>query len=151
WRPPTELDEPSTEPPLILARIIAIVEVLVCSDFPTQIAIASSFEALGYGLMANGRLRAGYVVGVSLIDAIVLIGLVLFFLRVHGGSARDVLVGSRRPSRDAAYGLTLIPLAFLIALAVLLAPIRFAPWLHTVEQNPLQDLLQSRRDTLLFA
>src|SRR6202040_833361 len=38
-----------------------------------------------------------------------------------------------------------------IAIAVLLAVRRFTPSWHTVEQNPLQELLRSPRDAWLFA
>jgi membrane protease YdiL (CAAX protease family) len=40
--------------------------------------------------------------------------------------------------------------ALAIAAVVLLTTQRFAPWLHTVEHNPLQDVLQSPRDAWLF-
>jgi membrane protease YdiL (CAAX protease family) len=45
----------------------------------------------------------------------------------------------------------MVLIALSIALAVLVAVQRFLPSLHTVEHNPLQELLRSPRDAWLFA
>jgi membrane protease YdiL (CAAX protease family) len=45
----------------------------------------------------------------------------------------------------------MILVALAIAIAVLVAVQRFAPSLHTVPHNPLQELLRSPRDASLFA
>ncbi len=132
-------------------RIVAFLEVLLCSDYPTQIAIGGTFAALGYRpLNPGGGLSVTYVVGISLIDSVVLVGLVLLFLRAHGERPRDVLVGTRPVSGEVAAGVPLIFAALAIAISVLLVILKFAPWLHTVENNPLQDLLKSPRDVALF-
>jgi len=126
--------------------------VLICSDYPTQLALGGTLTAFGYGpFVAHGRLSLTYVAGLSLADTLLLVGLVLLFLRAHGERPRDVLFGRRPLDREAAAGLMLIPVALGIAIAVLLASQRFAPWLHTVALNPLQDLLRSPRDAWLFA
>jgi len=124
----------------------------VCSDYPTQLAIGATFGALGFSpYAAPGQLRVGYVVGLSLLDAAVLIGLILLFLRAHGEHPRDILLGRRPFSSEAVAGLPLILVAIGIGVAVL-APIqRFAPWLHTVDHNPLEALLRTPRDAWLFA
>ena len=44
----------------------APIEVLLCSDFPTQIAISGTLQVLGYGPPVNGPLSIGYVVALSL-------------------------------------------------------------------------------------
>jgi membrane protease YdiL (CAAX protease family) len=134
------------------ARIVALIEVLICSDYPTQLALGGTLTAFGYGpFAAHGRLSLTYVVGLSLADTLVLVGLVLLFLYAHGERPRDVLFGGRPLDQEAAAGVMLIPIALGIAIAVLLVSQRLAPWLHTVAQNPLQDLMQSPRDAWLFA
>jgi membrane protease YdiL (CAAX protease family) len=143
---------PDSDQPTTVARLVAIVEVLICSDFPTQLAIGSTFNAFGFGAFGAGRrLQVGYVVGLSLVDSLVLIGLVLLFLHAHGERPRDVILGRRRVPDEAAFGVALILAALGIVAAVILGVQRFAPSLHTVERNPLQDLLRSPRDTWLFA
>ncbi|HEY7287048.1 MAG TPA: CPBP family intramembrane glutamic endopeptidase [Vicinamibacterales bacterium] len=124
---------------------------LLCSGFPTQLAIAATYVATGHKVVtATGGLATAYVVVVSLVDTVVVVGLVLTFLLAHGERPRDVLFGQARPTREVAAGLLLVPAALVIAGAVLLTTQRFAPWLHTVEHNPLQDVLQQPRDAWLF-
>jgi membrane protease YdiL (CAAX protease family) len=130
---------------------VALIEVLLCSDYPTQLALGATFVALGYGPYAHGGLRIGYVVGVSLADAVVLVGLVLLFLVAHGESPREVLNGRRRALPEILAGLSLTLVALAIGASVLLVVQRFAPGLHTVPENPLQALLKSKRNALLFA
>jgi membrane protease YdiL (CAAX protease family) len=77
--------------------------------------------------------------------------LVVLFLYAHRESPRDVILGRRPIAHEAAAGVPLIGVALGIAVAVLLLVLRFAPSLHDVEHNPLQDLLRSPRDAWLFA
>jgi len=125
--------------------------VLLCSGFPTQLAIAATYVATGHkAVTAAGGLATAYVVIVSLVDTVVVVGLVLTFLLAHGERPRDVLFGRRRLTSEVAAGVLLVPVALLVAGAVLLSTQKLAPWLHTVEHNPLQDVLQSPRDAWLF-
>jgi membrane protease YdiL (CAAX protease family) len=133
-------------------RIVALLEVLLCSDFPTQIAIGATFTAFGYTpFAAPGQLRLGYVVGLSLADSAALIGLVLLFLYAHGERPRDVLLGRRPAAPEIALGVPLILVALALGGSILIATRYVAPWLRTVEHNPLQELLRSPREAWLFA
>ena len=149
-RPP---DPDSDAPrPEIKERFVAVLEVLICSDFPTQIALGATVAALGYKpLGANGQLQVGWVVGVSLADAVVLVGLIVLFLYSHGESPREVLFGSRRFAGEIAYGVPVTLVALGLAVGLLLAIQHFVPWLHNVRENPLAGLLRSPRDAWLFA
>ena len=139
------------EPPRA-ARAVALLEVLICSDFPTQVAIASTFRAAGFGPFGDGgRLSVPYVVGLSLADTIVLVALVLLFLHTHGERPADVLLGRRRVAPELAAGVPLIFVAVGIAIALLLGIRLVAPFLHTVDQNPFQDLLRTPLNASLFA
>jgi membrane protease YdiL (CAAX protease family) len=138
--------------PALKERLVALLEVLICSGFPTQLALNATFIALGYmPFDATGRLQVGYVVWVSLVDAVLLLGLIVLFLRAHGERPRDVLFGPRPIAGEIAYGLPLIVAALGAGIGTLLAIRYFAPGLHTVEQNPLEGLLGSPRDAWLFA
>ena len=131
--------------------MVAIIEVLLCSDLLTQYAIGGSLIGLGYQPKTAGKLNVGYVVALSLGDAVLLIGLILLLLYAHGERPRDVLVGRRPVVGEGLLGLLLIPIAFGIAISVILSVQRFAPTLHNVANNPLQGLLGSPRDAWLFA
>jgi len=136
----------------LAARVVALIEVLLCADVVTQYAIGGTLLALGYHpKTAAGRLDVGYIVALSLGDALLLVGLILVMLYAHGEKPSDVFLGRRRVIGEGLLGLLLIPLTIVLAAAVLLTVRRFAPSLHDVEQNPLQDLLRSPRDAWLFA
>jgi membrane protease YdiL (CAAX protease family) len=155
-RPSDHCDQPSAlshgGPPLT-ARVVAFIEVLLCSDFLTQFALGGTFAAFGYQpyVKGTGHLNVAYVVGLSLGDAVLLIALILVLLFAHGERPRDVLFGRRPIVGEAVLGVPMILVAFSIAAVVLVTVQRFAPSLHTVEHNPLQDLLRSPRDAWLFA
>jgi membrane protease YdiL (CAAX protease family) len=149
--PGPELPGPAADSPSGIHRVVALLEVVICSDFPTQLALGTTFNALGFGPYSGGRLQVGYVVAVSLVDTVVLVGLVFLFLYAHGERPREILLDHRPVASELAYGVPLIPLAIAIAIGVLAIILRFVPWLHTVEHNPFQELLASPRDAWLFA
>ncbi|HTK29382.1 MAG TPA: type II CAAX endopeptidase family protein [Vicinamibacterales bacterium] len=143
---------PTRAAPSIADRATALIEVLVCSDYPTQFALATLFGALGFRPFdAHGTLQVGYVVWLSLLDACLLVGLIVALLAAHGERPSEVFFGGRPAARELSTGVPMIVIALGLGIAVL-APIQhFAPWLHTVPHNPLEALMRSPRNALLFA
>jgi membrane protease YdiL (CAAX protease family) len=92
-----------------------------------------------------------FVVTLSLVDAVLLVGLVLAFLLVHGERPATVLFGRRPAWREALLGFLLVPLVFLLAAIVLVVVQQVAPALHNVARNPLESLIRSPRDAALLA
>ena len=138
--------------PPIVGRIVALFEVLLCSDYPTQLAVGATLAAFGIRpLTPGGGLSMRYLVGLSLIDTALLVGLVLFFIRSHGERIRDVLLGSRPVAREVELGFPLTIGALAIAIAVVVGLQHFAPSLHNVSRNPLQDVIHGPRQAALFA
>ena len=133
-------------------RVVALLEVIICSDFLTQIALAATFYALGFReRLADGSLSVVYIATLSLLDAALLIGLMVFFLRSHGESVREVFLGHRPIAPEIRAG---VPMAFVtlaIALGAILTIHQFAPYLRTEERNPLQDLLTSPAGAAIMA
>jgi membrane protease YdiL (CAAX protease family) len=143
---------PVPRPVLPLERLGAIFEVFICSGFPTQILLIFVMRASGMSMFAGGgRLSPPFVFTLSLVDAMLVIGLVLFFLRVHHESARHVLIGRRPVIREALLGIAVLPAVFMFVLLVVAVILRFAPQLHNVTRNPLEDMLSNRHDALIFA
>ena len=141
-----------TEAPPLVQRAVAALEVLLCSDYPTQLALGATFAALGYRpLGPDGHLLVSYVVTLSLVDTALLLGLIFFFLHAHGERPRDVFLGGRPIGYEAMAGIPLTFVAVTIAIAVLLAIQRFAPSLHTVEHNPFQELIRTPKEAAMFA
>jgi membrane protease YdiL (CAAX protease family) len=138
--------------PTLQQRAMAAIEVLLCSDYPTQILLGGTFTALGYSAQtADGGLSIGFVATLSLLDTVALIGLMWFFLAARGDRVRDVFLGSRPIASEVRAGLPMILLAFLVAAIVLLSIRALVPSLHNVETNPLQELMRNPRDAALFA
>jgi membrane protease YdiL (CAAX protease family) len=145
-------EPPDRSRPAPAERVTALIEVLLCSDFPTQIAVGAALAAFGFRLLGpDGGLNLQFVVWLSLIDTVLLVGLIFLFLRAHGEQPRTVLLGHRPVGREMVVGAKLTMAAFVIAIVVLGAILQFAPGLHTVENNPLKDLMRQPRDAAVFA
>jgi membrane protease YdiL (CAAX protease family) len=152
-RPPGEPPQTAgSKPPLLSARLVALFEVVLCSDYPTQLALGATLNAAGFSpVKANGQLALGYVVTLSLVDTALLVGLIVLFLRSHGERLRDVFIGPRPIAGEARLGVTLTVAALAIGVAVLGAIQMAVPSLHNVAHNPLQDLIRGPRDAGIFA
>ena len=107
--PDSGLEPPASPPRESVApqRAVALLEVLLCSDIPTQIALGGTLFALGYPPQVNGHLNITYVVASQLGDAVLLIGLILALLYAHGERPRDVLFGRRPILGEALLGVRL--------------------------------------------
>lgn len=149
-RPP--LPVPGADPvPSPYERALAIIEVLLCSDYPTQLALASTFAAFGLMPSHNGVLSLAYVATLSLADTVLLVGLIVFFVRARGDSPRQALFGANPILPELRAGIPMMFVAFAIAIVIMLGAQAVAPWLHTVPDNPLKDLVRTPADALVFA
>jgi membrane protease YdiL (CAAX protease family) len=150
--PSLEPNAPTEQSPSrIVERTVAMLEVLLCSDYPTQFALGSTFAVFGFAPYTSpGHLSVPYVVTLSLLDTVLLIGLIVMFLRAHGERPREVFLGQRPVLAEARHGLLLTITTLAIGVAVLASIRTFVPVLHNVEHNPLQDLMTRPRDAWLF-
>jgi uncharacterized protein len=136
--PPAELVTPLTPGQ---QRVIAGVEVILCSSLPTQVAIGLILRSLGFAPTGVGaEYSAPFVFTLLLLDSIVLIGLMVFITRAHGHSPAALWLGNRPPIREFAIGIALVPFVFLVVGLLMNALIRLMPWLHNVESNPIEQL-----------
>jgi membrane protease YdiL (CAAX protease family) len=147
------LDAPNAAPRRVLPieRLGAAIEVALCSGFPTQVVLIVILHGFGMRLQtADGHLSPPFIFTLSLADAVLVVGLVLVFLRSHQESPGMVLFGTRRALGEMVLGVILVPAVFLFVLVVLAVLLVAAPWLHNVARNPLEDMLRSRRDAVIF-
>jgi membrane protease YdiL (CAAX protease family) len=122
-------------------RLVAFAEVLLCSSVPTQFALTALLTMAGWaGVDSSGQLSLPFILTVSLADTLLLIVLMIFLMRAHGESATDLWVGERPLKKEALLGLTLIPIVFVMVVVLLNALRLWAPWLHNVPTNPLEQL-----------
>src|SRR4030095_7579153 len=96
---------PVPRPVLPLERLGAVVGVIIRSGYPTQVLLILVMRAFGMPMyVEKGRLSPPFIFTLTLVDALLVIGLVLFFLRAHRESARRVLIGLRPVVREALLG-----------------------------------------------
>jgi membrane protease YdiL (CAAX protease family) len=148
--PPLEVAIGPPAGPTAIARLAALFEVLACSGFPTQLAIGAVLAIAGVTPFDGNRLSRTYVFAVSVADALVLVGLAAWFLHLHGEPPLRVFLGTRPRLREALLGLLQIPIVFLLVVAVMGLLQTVAPWTHNVARNPMEDLVGSRLDAVLF-
>ena len=151
---PEIIEPPVVQPPAVLPieRAAAALEVILCSGFPTQIVVITLLSASGMKVrLASGQLSPPFVFALTLLDTLLLVGLILFFMRAHRESAREQLFGTRPKGREMLLGLLLIPASFLVIIFVLVVVQMVAPSLRNVPHNPLQDLVRNRWDAVIFA
>src|SRR5688572_966832 len=117
-------------PPTAAERAMAVLEVVICSDYPTQLALGATFAALGFGPLTGGQLNLTFVVLVSLVDTVLLLGLIAIFLSIHGERPHELFLGRRPIAAEVRAGIPLTLVALTLAVGVLLAIQQFAPWLH---------------------
>jgi len=122
-------------------RLAAFVEVVLCSSLPTQLALGALLAAVGIAPMTTtGALSLPFVVVVALADTVVLIALMAWLTAARGDSVRQLWIGSRPLAAEARFGLLLTPAVFFVVAVAILSIRRFAPWLHNVAANPLEQL-----------
>jgi membrane protease YdiL (CAAX protease family) len=122
----------------------AALEVLLCSDYPTQLMIAGMLGQIGIDpLDAAGHLSARFVYLISAIDTVVLVTLMFWLLQRSGDRPRDVFLGDGRPLHEIAIGLAIVPAIFALVLLMSIGIDIVAPFLRNVPQNPLQSLMGS--------
>jgi membrane protease YdiL (CAAX protease family) len=134
------------------ARATAVLEILLCSSIPTQLAIGALLRLMGIpSTDAAGRLSLTFVLTLSLADTALLIVMMIFFMHFHGETARATWFGMTHPLREALVGLATVPMVF-VGVGIVLNAIRlFAPSLHNVENNPLEQLAATPGQAAAFS
>jgi membrane protease YdiL (CAAX protease family) len=121
-------------------RLLAMLEVLLCSSLPTQVLIASILGTIGIAPRIGDQLSLTFVFALSLTDTVVLIALMVALTRAHGDSPWLLWRGRPPLAGEILVGLMLVPVAVFIV-AFLIGIIRtFVPGLHNVVENPLEAL-----------
>lgn len=126
-------------------------EILLCSGYPTQIAIAAALEAAGIGARrADGSLSANFIFALSLLDTVLLLSLITWLLRRRGESARRVFLGGRPVGPEIGAGVLSLPFVIALVAALMFTVLRFAPWLRNVQTNPLESFLGTQTGLAMF-
>ena len=145
------MDEPEQPSESRPPRAAALIEVLICSGFPTQLLIITLLRVAGLQPMdAGGALSLSFFGALAALDSILLVGLIFLFLRARRESPRAIFLGTRPPLPEAVLGVLLVPGVFVFVALVVGSLRLIAPWLQTVPQNPLGALLDTPREAVVF-
>jgi len=138
-------------PILPIERVAAALEVILCSGFPTQLAVITELSTFGMKVrLGGGQLAPAFVFALTLSDTVLLVALVFLFLRSHRESPRLALFAQRRTGIEIALGIAIIPLSFMLVILVLAIIQMIDPALHNVPQNPFADLARTRGAAIMF-
>jgi membrane protease YdiL (CAAX protease family) len=148
--PSQPLESPLPDAPRV-SPALSILEVLLCSGFPTQLLIGGLLISLGVRATSPEALPFRFVVAVSLLDTFAIVVLVVMFLRLRGEDAWRILLGHGPFWGEVRRGVTYLPLVFAVVIGLGTIVQWVAPWLHNVTQNPLQSMLTSPWRVALFA
>ena len=149
---PLQLAQPHNPLTAWQQRLLAVLEVLLCSSLPTQILIAGVLGTLGLASRtSDDQLSLTFVVALSLADTAVLIVLMVLLARAHGDSPWLLWRGTRPLRSEIGLGLLLVPAAVLVEGALITSIRMLVPWLHNVPDNPLEALATDPLGAALFA
>lgn len=122
----------------------SLFEVVLCSGFPTQLALSGLAVLTGLTpTTGDGGLSLAFVAAVSAADTILLVGLVLWFLRLRGEAPRQLFLGHRPLFGEIRLGLLLTPLVVVFMIATIWWLRQILPGLQTVPDNPFEALASS--------
>src|SRR5262245_41434234 len=76
----------------------------------------------------------------SLADTVLLIALMVAISRAHGDSVKELWLGHRTIWKECLVGIADVPPIFLMVVVILTSVRLFAPVLHNVQTNPLEQL-----------
>ncbi len=142
----------TSKPTRPVERLAAIFEVFLISGFPTQALLIATLHGFGMPMKtAEGGMSPPFVFTVSLMDAVLVVGLIVVLLHARRESVRQVLIGRGRVRREVLVGFALIPVVFLVVISVMVLVLSYAPSLRNVPKNPLEDLIRNRSDAIIFA
>lgn len=148
---PLSLPVPSPPPIALSQRLGALIEVVLCSGFPTQLFLIAVLTSVGVRpTTANGGWSPFFISTLSMLDTVLVIALIGLFLSAHRERARDVLLGQRRIWSEVMTGIALLPLIFIAATVMLALLYLLAPQLRNVPDNPFAGMLQTRTDAIMF-
>jgi membrane protease YdiL (CAAX protease family) len=142
--PPDSPDPTAAAPtPAPLSRTRAVVEVLICSGYTTQLLSLAILGGFGITPGVDGTLSPAFIFGISALDTALLLSLIFLFLRHSHDSPKEVFLNHERATQELRLGIMLVPVILVTVVAVQLTLRTLAPFLRNVDVSPFQSLLAS--------
>lgn len=133
-------------------RLASLIEVVLCSGFPTQLVVTLALTAAGWQpFRPDGVLSLPFVAVLSFLDTALMLALIGAFLHWRQDDARALFLGGRPVGGEAWVGVWLVPVTFGLVASLAFALSQVAPWLRNVPENPLAAMITSRTDLAVLA
>ena len=132
----------------------AVLQAILVSGIPTQVVVFLVLW-LGFGLepfenVNSLNISFEFIATLLLADTAVIAILIRVFLILSGEDSKQVFLGRRRPAREILGGLLLVPVVFAAVTGIVLLFRVIAPWMHTVQENPLAAFMKTPFDAAIF-
>ena len=154
---PPRLECPDPPVPIVRSpssrhqRLTALVEVMLCSGYPTQLLLIAVLTVMGLAAIdESGTLSLRYIFLLSMADTVLLLGLIFYFLRRHQEHPAEVFLGARPHRPEVRLGLVLTPVVLGVALGGVSLLHYLWPALRNVPENPFEALLSSPGNAVVF-
>ena len=133
-------------------RLTALVEVTLCSGYPTQLLLIAVLAVMGLtAIDESGTLSLSYIFLLSMTDTVLLLCLIFYFLRQHREHPAEIFFGNRPHRPELRLGLVLTPVVIVLALGGVSLLQYLWPALRNVPENPFASLLSSPWRVAVFA
>ena len=151
--------QPST-PDLTIPRTwrlpswFAALQAFIVSGIPTQVVVFLALW-LVFGIepfenMNSATISFEFIATLLLADTALIAILIRVFLILSGEDSRDVFLGRKKLAREIIGGLLLLPVVFAGVTGIVLGFRFLAPWMHTVQENPLGNFMKTPFDAAIF-
>ena len=131
--------------------IFALLQSIAVCGIPTQVVVAAGLILVaGMAPLTNEGLSLEFIATVSFLDTALVAVLIRVFLLLSGETSRDVYLGRRPVLGEIGRGLALVPVTFLVVVALVSAVRYVAPWLHNVKVSPLEAFMRNPLDAAIF-
>jgi membrane protease YdiL (CAAX protease family) len=132
------------------SRWLALFEAVLVCGIPTQAFVGVTLLVAGLSPSDGDGLSLRFFATLSLVDTVLVIVLIRFFLRSTGEQPRDVFIGRRPVWREATLGLALVPIVLITVAAVVLGLRTLFPWMQTVPTNPFMPFMDTPLEAAVF-
>jgi membrane protease YdiL (CAAX protease family) len=135
-----------------LPRWVAVIEAVLVCGIPTQLVVAAVL-VLGTHMPlvdSKGGISLQFFTTLSLIDTALVMFLIRGFLWFSREDPHDIFIGVRPVRGEVLRALALVPVVFAVVTGIVLALRTIAPWMHTVEKNPLEAFMQTPMEAAIF-
>jgi membrane protease YdiL (CAAX protease family) len=128
---------------------LALLQIVACSSYPTQMLTMTALMLIGFRPAESPNDWSLWYVGtLLLVDSVLLVGLVIAFLRLHGERPMDVFLGMHPIGGEIVRGILLVPMVFVMVAVIAALVQTYAPWLSN-DVNPFQTLIRAPNGILV--